>query len=137
MGVVALRRLEPSRTRDRTWVPCIGRRTLTHCATRKVLIFYVYCMYFWLCWVFVAEHRLSLASASSGYSFLRCVGFSVQWLLSLQCVGSVVAAHGLSCSMACGIFLDQGSNPCPLHWQQVLIHCNTREIFCFYFKLEG
>ena len=26
-------------------------------------------------------------------------------------------AHGLSCSAACGIFLDQGSNPCPLHWQ--------------------
>ena len=25
--------------------------------------------------------------------------------------------HGLSCSVACGIFLDQGSNPCPLHWQ--------------------
>ena len=26
-------------------------------------------------------------------------------------------AHRLSCSMACGIFPDQGSNPCPLHWQ--------------------
>ena len=25
--------------------------------------------------------------------------------------------HGLSCSLACGIFPDQGSNPCPLHWQ--------------------
>ena len=25
--------------------------------------------------------------------------------------------HGLRCSAACGIFLDQGSNPCPLHWQ--------------------
>ena len=25
--------------------------------------------------------------------------------------------HGLSGSTACGIFLDQGSNPCPLHWQ--------------------
>ena len=24
--------------------------------------------------------------------------------------------HGLSCSAACGIFPDQGSNPCPLHW---------------------
>ena len=31
--------------------------------------------------------------------------------------GSVVVAHGLSCFAACGIFLDQGSNPCPLHWQ--------------------
>ena len=25
--------------------------------------------------------------------------------------------HRLSCSMACGIFLDQGSNPCLLPWQ--------------------
>ena len=25
--------------------------------------------------------------------------------------------RGLSCSRACGIFPDQGSNPCPLHWQ--------------------
>ena len=25
--------------------------------------------------------------------------------------------HGLSCSAAYGIFLDQGSNPCPLNWQ--------------------
>ena len=31
--------------------------------------------------------------------------------------GSVVVAHGLSCSAACGIFPDQGSNLCPLHWQ--------------------
>ena len=26
-------------------------------------------------------------------------------------------AHRLSCSAACGLFPDQGSNPCPLHWQ--------------------
>ena len=31
--------------------------------------------------------------------------------------GSVAVAHGPSCSVACGIFPDQGSNPCPLHWQ--------------------
>ena len=31
--------------------------------------------------------------------------------------GSAVVAHGPSCSTACGIFPDQGSNPCPLHWQ--------------------
>ena len=30
---------------------------------------------------------------------------------------SVVVAYGLSCSMACGIFLDQDLNPCPLRWQ--------------------
>ena len=31
--------------------------------------------------------------------------------------GSVIVAHGPSYSVACGIFPDQGSNPCPLHWQ--------------------
>ena len=53
---------------------------------------------------------------------LWCAGFSLQWLLLLwstgsRCAGSVVVAHGFSCSTACGIFPDQGSNPCPLHWQ--------------------
>ena len=28
--------------------------------------------------------------------------------------GSVIVAHGPSCSAACGILPDQGSNPCPL-----------------------
>ena len=31
--------------------------------------------------------------------------------------GSIVSMHRLSCSVARGIFLDQGSNPCPLPWQ--------------------
>ena len=30
---------------------------------------------------------------------------------------SVIVTHGLSCPMACGTFLDQGSNLCPLHWE--------------------
>ena len=28
-------------------------------------------------------------------------------------VGSIVVVHGLSCSVACGILLDQESNPLP------------------------
>ena len=31
--------------------------------------------------------------------------------------GSVVVALELGCPMACGIFLDQGSNLCPFHWR--------------------
>ena len=104
-------------------------------------LFYLF-IYFWLHWVFVAVHGLSLAVASGGCSLLRCAGFSLWWLLllqntgsrctgfsscgmrasvvvarGLQSAGSVVVVHGLSCSAACGIFLDQDSNPCPLHWQ--------------------
>ena len=35
----------------------------------------------------------------------------------LQSTNSIVGAHGLSCSTACGIFLDQASNWCLPHWQ--------------------
>ena len=52
---------------------------------------------------------------------LQCAGFS-QHRLSLPSSGSGLwvqqaVAHSLSCSFACGIFPDQGSNPCFLHWQ--------------------
>ena len=36
--------------------------------------------------------------------------------------GLAAEAHGLSCSRACGIFPDQRSNPCPLHWQADSYH---------------
>ena len=68
----------------------------------------------WLCWVFVAAHGLSLIAVSGRCSSLRCADFLLWWLLWLQ---SKVVAHRLSCSLACGIFLKQGSNPCPLYWQ--------------------
>ena len=35
----------------------------------------------------------------------------------IQSTGSVVVAHRLSCSKSCGIFWDQGLNPCLLHYQ--------------------
>ena len=41
-----------------------------------------------------------------------CGGFSCCGAQALGCMGSVAAARGLSCSAACGIFLDQGSNLC-------------------------
>ena len=64
---------------------------------------------------------------SGGYFSLQYAGFSLQWRLivghrlctrvsvvaasELWSTGSVVLAHGLSCSVACGIFPDHGSNP--------------------------
>ena len=48
-------------------------------------------IYFWLHWVLL----------STGFSFV---------VASLE-------QHGLCCSVGCGIFLDQGLNLCPLHWQ--------------------
>ena len=79
-------------------------------------------IYFWPCWVFVSVQGPSLVVASGGHSSSRCVGLSLSRPLLLRSTGSrragsVVVAHGPSCSAAYGIFPDQGSNPCPLHWQ--------------------
>ena len=65
---------------------------------------------------------LSLVAVSGVRSSSRCAGPSLSRPLLLRSTGSrrsgsVVVAHGPSCSAACGIFPDQGSNPCPLHWQ--------------------
>ena len=79
-------------------------------------------IYFWLCLVFVSVRGPSLVAASGDHSSLQCAGLSLSQPLLLRSTGSrracsVVVAHGPSCSAACGIFPDQGSNPRPLHWQ--------------------
>ena len=79
-------------------------------------------IYVWLCWVFVSVRGLSPVVASGGHSSSRCAGLSLSQPLSLRSAGSrragsVAVAHGPSRSAACGILPDQGSNPCPLHWQ--------------------
>ena len=72
--------------------------------------------------IFVSVRGLSLVAASGGHSSSRCTGLSLSRPLLLRITGSrragsVIVAQGPSCSAACGIFPDQGSNPCPLHWQ--------------------
>ena len=58
---------------------------------------------------FVAKHRLS-------------------GMWALVDAGSVVVAHRLSCSMAPGIFLDQGSNRFPCIAKRILDRWTTREV---------
>ena len=84
------------------------------------LFFFKKFIYFWLCWVFVSVRGLSLVAASRDHSSSRCAGLSLSRPLLLRSTGSrragsVVVAHRPSCSVACGIFPDQGSNPCPLN----------------------
>ena len=88
------------------------------CDFLKIICLFIY---FWLYWVFIAEHGLSLVSAGRSYS-LAAVGGLLIVVVSLvaehrlQCMqASVVMAHGLSRSVACGIFLAQGLNLCLLH----------------------
>ena len=65
----------------------------------------------------------SLVETSGGYSLVavqealiaeasRVVSQGLKGTRALE-----VVVHGLRCSVACGIFPDQGLNPCPLHWQ--------------------
>ena len=68
------------------------------------------------------RRRLSLAVESAGHSVVVAPGLlpgeaSPVAGDGLSGTGSVAAAHGLSGSAAYGIFPDQGSNQCPLHWQ--------------------
>ena len=85
------------------------------------------CIFFCLCWVFVAASGflqrpwrgllsvvarillISVASLVVEHGLYRHRG---SWR-----AGSGVALRGLGCPAACGIFLEEGSNPCPVHCQ--------------------
>ena len=60
------------------------------CCRRSCIFFFInlFIFYFWLHWVFVAAHGLSLVAVSGGYSSLRCAGFSLWWLLLFRSTGS-------------------------------------------------
>ena len=103
---------------------CILRKhwSITLTDDSLFLFFLFLFIYLWLCQVFISVRGLSLIAASGGHSSSRCPGLSLSWPLLLwstgsRHAGSVIVAHGPSCSAACGIFPDQGSIPCPLHWQ--------------------
>ena len=87
----------------------------------NVFVFYLF-IYLWLCWVFVSVWGPFLVAASGGRSSSRCAGLPLSrplllWNTGSRRAGSAIVAHGPSCSAARGILPDQGSNPCPLHWQ--------------------
>ena len=77
---------------------------------------FVYFIYLWLCWIFIANGLFS-SCGKRGLLYSCDVQASLVVERRLWDTGSIAVAHGLSCSMACGIFLAQGLNPCLLHWQ--------------------
>ena len=88
--------------------------------------FSVKCVFIYLfmavCWVFVSVRGLPPVVATGGHSSSRCAGLSLSRPLLLRSTGSrragsAIVAHGPSRSAARGILPDQGSNPCPPHWQ--------------------
>ena len=66
---------------------------------------------------------LPLVAVSGVYSsvvvhrLLAAVTHPIAKHMLLGTWASVVVIYGLSCPKACRIFLDEGSNPCFLHWQ--------------------
>ena len=110
--------------------------SLNHWVAREVpnffFFFIVLFIYLRLLWVFISVRGLSLVAASGGHSPSRCAGLSLSRPLLLRSAGSVIVAHGPSRSAARGILQNQGSNPCPLHWQadsQPLRHQGSPPIF--------
>ena len=84
------------------------------------------------CFFLLVEASRGLLSSCGAWASY-CGGFSC-----CRAWASVVVVYRLSCSTARGVFLDQGLNPCPLHWQadsHPLCHrCATREAPMINFK---
>ena len=102
----------------------------------------------WLSWLFPGCSEQGLLSSFSGLLIalaslagehrLSGAQASVVVALRLQRIGSVVVAHGLRCSKASGIFLDQGWHSCLLHWQVgslPLSHQGSLTVFISVLKL--
>ena len=87
-----------------------------------------------MCSVFIAAGKLSLVAENKGFPLvvhgllivvaslvsehgLWCTWASVLVAHRLLSIGSVVVGPGPGCAEECGIFLQQGWNWCPLHWQ--------------------
>ena len=115
---------EPKHRKQR---PCVPQRTPTQpeqykrpnevlfqTSRIKTSLFILGCAGSLLLCVGLLQLRRVGATLPGGVTASHCSGLS----RGAQAPGvwaSVVAAHRLSCFMACGIFLDLGSNPCPLH----------------------
>ena len=87
---------------------------VTYSCLKKLQVFLFFKLFIYLL-AALGLHCCTQAFSSCGEWGLLFV--AVHGLLRAHGAGSVVVVNGLICSSACGIFPDQDSNPCPLHWQ--------------------
>ena len=128
-----------------------GKILLSYFFFKKFLIFFLSFNFYLCIYLFIYLFMVVLglrfcarAFSSCGNSSSWCAGLSSSRPLLLRSTGSrhagsAIVAHGPSCSMACGIFTDQGSNPYPLHWQadsQPLCHQGSPSTFLLMIELE-
>ena len=108
------------------------------------------CIYFWLCWVFVAVCGLSLVAASGGYSSFWCTGFSLQWLLLSQSTDSRHTGFsscgaraqqlwltGLVAPRHVGSSRTRAWTRVPRFGRRILNHCATREVPQIFLNAPG
>ena len=114
--VIPQRMTEPMPAAVEAWSP-------NHWTIREFPAMTLYAYLFLVALGFHCCVRFSIIAASEGYSLvavcrlLLAAGSPVVEHRLEGSWASVILAHGVSCSQACGIFLDQGLNSCPLHWQ--------------------
>ena len=83
----------------------------------------------WLLWEFLSRHGAqdSFCGSFLAEQRLQSSQTSVVVAPRLWSTGSIVVAHELSCSAACGVFPDHGSNLCLLQCQKDSLRSPTRE----------
>ena len=84
-----------------------GRTKLELEVAKSLMISFVKEFNYLIIYLFLAALGLCCSVRASHCSVFSCWG--------AQAIGTRALEH--SCSAACGIFPDQGSNLCPLHWQ--------------------
>ena len=109
MGPAAPRHVGSSQNRARTRVPCIGRRTLNHCATREALK------------LFLGSERYTVKTESPSYSYLT---------VTLPTVATRTASF---------LFLSKGPRNFPAHFKESMISKTGVEenLSEHYLKLKG
>ena len=113
-----------------------------------IFFFFNLFIYFWLCRIFVAAHGLSLVASTGGYSLLQCTGFSLQWLLLFQSMGSrhtsfsscgtraqVLWLTGLVALQHVGSSQTRHRTRVPCIGRQILNHWATREVPGFFLSI--
>ena len=81
---------------------------------KKIYLFYFLAMLGVCCWVQASSSWGEAGLLSSCWALASQVWLLLMWIPNPE---HGLSSCGLSCSAACGIFLDQGWNPYPLHWQ--------------------
>ena len=116
----------------------------------KETFFFFFCIYLWLCWVFVAAWAFSSCSEQGLLSKSQCLGSSLWWPLlllsrgsgivgSVVSTGSLVVVHWLTCSEATkGSFQTRGQTCVSCIGRLILYPWAPREaptLICFFFAV--